>query len=79
MALEELELPESLTVIGASAFEGCGKLTKVNLPNSLTRIANRAFRGCGLLSVSLPESWLAIGEESFDEGVLKASRGGESV
>jgi hypothetical protein len=43
-------MPDSLTSIGESEFEGCTGLTSVTIPNSVTGIANDAFRGCANLT-----------------------------
>ena len=39
-------IPNSVTSIGGSAFEGCSGLTSVTIPNSVTSIGNQAFYGC---------------------------------
>lgn len=42
----ELDLPESVTQIGVSAFEGNMQLGKVKLPSGLKRIGRKMFTGC---------------------------------
>ncbi len=39
-------IPESVTEIGDSAFEGCKALTSVTIPNSVTKIGGGAFESC---------------------------------
>jgi hypothetical protein len=47
-----LNLPDTLTSIGANAFSDCSGLTSVTIPGSVTSIGNEAFSGCtGLTSV----------------------------
>lgn len=41
--LESVEIPEGVTVVGASAFEGCFNLKTVTLPSTLERIEESAF------------------------------------
>ena len=42
--LERVVLPDSVKSIGASAFSGCDRLTKINLPASIEEISPVAFR-----------------------------------
>lgn len=41
-----MTIPNSVTSIGSSAFEGCYGLTSITIPNSVTSIGNYAFGGC---------------------------------
>ena len=41
-----MTIPDSVTSIGSSAFDGCTGLTRVTIPNSVTRIGYEAFRDC---------------------------------
>ena len=61
-----LEIPESATKIGNSAFVGCSGLTSVTIPESVTTIGNYAFENCsGLTSVTIPKSVTKIGGLAF--------------
>lgn len=44
--ITNLEIPEGVTVINNSAFEGCTGLISVTIPNSVTSIGKYAFKGC---------------------------------
>ena len=55
-----------LTTVGASAFEGCSKLTSITLPRTVTSIEAAAFSGCTkLTSVSLTTAVKTVGENAF--------------
>lgn len=65
-AVEEVFLPNSLKVIGYSAFSDCEKLKKVHFGNNLELIAQRAFDDCySLKSVELPSSLKTLGEAAW--------------
>ncbi len=60
-------IPNSVTVIGDYAFEGCYGLTNIVIPNSVTSIGNKAFYNCdGLTSINIPNSVTAIGKGVFE-------------
>lgn len=68
--LERVVIPESVEVIGSSAFRGCGKLSVVELRtrglSGLREIAPNAFSNCERLSyIQLPETLKKIGHHSF--------------
>ena len=64
--LESISLPNSVTVIGDFAFEGCSSLSNITLPNSITNIGNGAFSGCSsLTSITIPSSVISIGDGAF--------------
>lgn len=63
LSLESVTLPKETEKIGASAFNGCSKLTTVNhasvekenyLPNTVTEIGSLAFAGTKLTEITLP-------------------------
>lgn len=52
--------PESITIIAASAFEGCVNLTDINLSDELTTINGLAFYNTGLTEITVPASLTKI-------------------
>ena len=59
-------IPNSVTMIGNSAFRSCKSLTCINIPNSVTTIGEGAFAGCeSLTSINIPNSVTTIGSWAF--------------
>lgn len=66
--LNSIELPDSITDIGASAFRGCSGLTSIFLPDGLKVISSDCFHGCtDLRSIDIPSSVQQISERAFYE------------
>ena len=66
LTLTSVTIPNSVTSIGESAFEGCERLTSLTIPNSVTSIGNNAFWGCsGLTSMTIPNSVTSISDNAF--------------
>ena len=62
----EIYIPNSVTLIGISAFNGCTGLTDITIPDSVTLIGSAAFVYCtGLTSITIPDSMTQIGDEAF--------------
>jgi serine/threonine protein kinase len=72
-AVVTVSLPESLTVIGDHAFEGCTELLSVNFPRNLRSIGERAFYRCSKLSyASIPAGVSVVGRGAFSACGLPA-------
>lgn len=62
-----IELPNSVTSIGDSAFSGCESLISVELSDSVTSIGGYAFSGCtALISIVFGNGITSIGDYVFN-------------
>ena len=60
--LQEIVIPEGVTIIGEEAFRDCTNLRKIVLPSSITEIGCDVFLGCtSLHKIVIPESVTSIG------------------
>ena len=65
-AIEEVALPEGLTVIKENTFWGCINLKTVEIPNSVTEIGAFAFDCCQAMeTLTFPKSLVTLGEGAF--------------
>ncbi|MBO7253208.1 MAG: leucine-rich repeat protein, partial [Oscillospiraceae bacterium] len=64
--LTEVEMADSVTVLGEAAFRDSKNLKKVKFSANLETIGSLAFRGCvALISITIPDSVTVINEEAF--------------
>ncbi len=64
--LSEVSIPNSVTYIGASAFENCDELTTLIIGNSVENIGPVAFHSCEeLVSVTFGDAVTTIGSNAF--------------
>ena len=65
-AIESIELPDTVEIIGDSAFSGCKNLKSICLPPHVCHIGKYAFSRCSSLrSIVLPSSLEVISEYMF--------------
>ena len=65
-SIENMVVPNGVTLIGPLAFNGCSDLTEVSIPSSVTSIGTSAFDSCtGLTEVSISSSVTSIGSSAF--------------
>lgn len=66
-SLTYITIPDSVTSIGTTAFEGCVSLKHIVIPNSVTHFGDKVFWLCdALTSVTLPS-----GMKSITDGLFK--------
>ena len=58
-------IPDTVNIIGESAFESCDKLKKVLLPNNLRKIEKNAFYHCPFEEIDLPNNLEEISYMAF--------------
>jgi hypothetical protein len=64
--VKQVDLPETITEIGNSAFNSCSSLNTLNLPDGITTFGNSAFLSCRLLTIDkLPQSTTTIDDKAF--------------
>lgn len=83
-ALQEIELPEDLTMILKCAFQECTALQEIRLPDKLKRLGRAAFYGCSALrKIEIPASVKQINTETFRDctalRVIELSEGLEII
>ena len=60
-------IPNTVTIIGDRAFQGCAGRTSIPIPAGVTSIGDYAFAGCtDLESIIIPEGVTSIGEYTFN-------------
>ena len=65
-SLEQIDIPDGITIIDEELFYGCTALKRVTIPKSVTFIADSAFYGCKLLEeIVLWDNISHIGEGVF--------------
>jgi len=67
-AIKTITIPDSITVLGARAFEECRELEYITLPSGLIEIGDAAFHCClALKEIEIPDGVEKIGNNAFFE------------
>ena len=62
----KIDIPSSVSEIGASCFYNCKALNQINIPYTIERINDKLFYNCSSLNtIKLPPNIYSIGKESF--------------
>ncbi|MDE7293949.1 MAG: leucine-rich repeat domain-containing protein [Oscillospiraceae bacterium] len=64
--IENVTLPDTVEVIGTSAFEKCSGLVDITIPGNVKTIGAFSFSGSGLENVTLSEGVKSIGTAAFE-------------
>ncbi len=62
---ESVTIPETVTRIEPSAFDGCAELKEIILPEQVSFIGRYAFLHCGMMKLYIPASVTEIQEEAI--------------
>ena len=61
-----VSIPNGITTISSSSFQGRNKITSVELSDSVKNIESNAFYNCsGLTNVKIPSGIINMGENAF--------------
>jgi len=58
--MSKVTLPNSLTTIGNSAFDGCSNIREITLPNNVTNYGQNIFQGTRLENITFPSRMTRI-------------------
>ena len=75
LAMTSIVLPDTVTAIGAQAFNGCSNLTgAITIPSGVTKIGAQAFNGCRKLAgtITIPSSVMRIGTKDDNTGAFNS-------
>ena len=63
--IKSISIPETTTIIGDNAFNGCKSLKSIKFPSKLTRFSKYMFANCQFTNFTVPESIQVIQEFCF--------------
>ena len=65
--ITSINVSNSVSEIGANAFNGCSNVLSISLGNSVTSLGDSAFYGCSnITSIDIPNSVTEIGVDAFN-------------
>ena len=78
-SLTSVTIPDSVEIIGASAFSNNNNLTSATIGEGVTSIGTSAFFGADLSSIIIPNNVVSIGQQAFDLNSLTSVTFGTSL
>ncbi len=78
-ALEHMDFPNTLEIIGTKAFQDCTSLSSVSFGSNLKIIRGYAFANTALTTVYLPAGVTSIAKSAFPEGCVIICPGGSTT
>lgn len=66
-AVTEIQIPNSVTMIGEAAFADAEQLANITLPLGLTAVSKYMLAGTAVTNVVLPEGVTSIGQSAFED------------
>ena len=67
LVIKSVTIPETIKVIGESAFSNCTGIQSIRIPNTVTTVGQSAFQNCtSLIGVVFGEKMTAISNSMFD-------------
>ena len=72
--LTEVEIPDSVEIIGSSAFRHCASLSSVNIPSGVNEIRDMAFGGTSLSEITMLYNGVVTAHSTTFEDVMNLSK-----
>ena len=66
-SIESFDIPDSVTVIGYYAFNGCTNLADLEMPEKLEKLSSTALQGTAITKLTLPESLKVVTTDQKNE------------
>ncbi len=63
--ITSVTIPDTVTNIGAFAFDGCVNLRQIKLPAALEDLWQYAFANCGIEEITLPSKMVSLASFTF--------------
>ena len=64
-SVTEIDIPDGVTGIGATAFANCTKLVRISIPDSVTNIGASAFQSTKITELVIPEGYTTVNGYTF--------------
>lgn len=79
-AIQEITIPENVTIMEGGCFDNCTELAQITLPANMTELPNFTFHNCSKLkTVQLPSGLEEIGWQAFQNSAISTIQLPESL